>query len=107
MIELLDDRPVLPPRDERGHKGTFGSVVVVGGHAGFDGARTMLGAPALAALAALRAGAGLATLAVPEPLLVAALALCPAATGIALPLRSDGALNASAAAERIDAALAP
>lgn len=105
-FELLEQLPTLPPRDERGHKGTFGTVLVVGGHAGVDGARTMLGAPALAANAALRSGAGLAVLAMPEALLAAGLTLCPAATGVALPADAEGQLDASAAAERIDAALA-
>ncbi len=104
-IERIQDSPTLPPRDPRGHKGTFGSVLVVGGHMGSGVSRTMLGAPAMAAAAALRSGAGLATIAVPEPLLVAALSLAPAATGIGLPLRADGTLDASAAAERIDSAM--
>ncbi|MDZ4753222.1 MAG: NAD(P)H-hydrate dehydratase, partial [Phycisphaerae bacterium] len=50
-------------------------------------------------------GLGLVTLAVPEPMVLAALSLCPAATAIGLPLLPDGTLDASAAAERIDRAL--
>lgn len=106
--EILTDRPRLPPRDAAGHKGTFGTVLVIGGHVSSDAegprARTMLGAPALAAKAALRVGAGRVILAVPEPLLAAALTLCPSATGVALPLDRAGRLDASGAAERIDAA---
>lgn len=105
-VDLVDRLPELPPRDPHGHKGTFGTVLVVGGHLGVDGERTMLGAPALAATAALRGGAGLATLAMPEELLAAGLTLCPAATGVALPAQADGRLDPSAAAERIDAAMA-
>lgn len=104
-LELIEGLPTLPRRDPRGHKGTFGTVLVVGGHAGVDGERTMLGAPALAASAALRTGAGLAVLAMPESLLAAGLTLCPAATGIALPPDDDGRLDASGAAARIDPAL--
>ncbi|MBC7106282.1 MAG: NAD(P)H-hydrate epimerase, partial [Firmicutes bacterium] len=48
------------PRDVEAHKGQFGRVLVVGG------SRGMVGAPCLAARAALRAGAGLVYLAVPE-----------------------------------------
>ncbi|MCL2660093.1 MAG: NAD(P)H-hydrate dehydratase [Acidobacteriaceae bacterium] len=48
------------PRQATAHKGSFGHVLVVGGSAG------LTGAPAMASLAALRAGAGLVTAAVPE-----------------------------------------
>jgi hydroxyethylthiazole kinase-like uncharacterized protein yjeF len=44
--------PYFPPRDYSTHKGTFGSIAVVGGDTG------MCGAPILAARAALHAGAG-------------------------------------------------
>jgi NAD(P)H-hydrate epimerase len=102
--EEITAPPVMPPRDPLGHKGSFGMVLVVGGHAGGDG-RTYLGAPMLAAQAALRSGAGLAALAMPESILPFALEALPAATGIALPLGVERTLDASAAAERIDAAL--
>lgn len=51
---------VLPLRKRAGHKGTFGHVLIVGG------SRNYAGAPALSGQAALRGGAGLVTLAVPE-----------------------------------------
>ena len=95
--------PVLPPRRADGHKGTFGTVVVVGGQA--QAPRVMLGGPAFSALGALRAGAGLAVLAVPAPLLAHALAVAPSATGLALPVDEDGAIRASAAAALLDRAL--
>ncbi|MCC6676247.1 MAG: NAD(P)H-hydrate dehydratase [Phycisphaerales bacterium] len=82
-----DDPPTLPTRDPAGHKGTFGTVVIFGGCAA-PGLR-MIGAPALAALGALRAGAGLVRLAVPGPVLDPALTIAPSATG--LPLAVDGA----------------
>jgi ADP-dependent NAD(P)H-hydrate dehydratase / NAD(P)H-hydrate epimerase len=47
----------LPPRDKFGHKNTFGHVLVLGGSTG------MTGAVLLAANAALKAGAGLVTVA--------------------------------------------
>ncbi len=62
---LLTARQVaawLPARPPWGHKGTFGHVVVVAGAVGYAGA------PALAAMGALRGGAGLVTVAVPTPL---------------------------------------
>ena len=50
-------RELLAPRAARGHKGTFGHVLVVAGSRGKTGAAAMSG------LAALRAGAGLVTVA--------------------------------------------
>ncbi len=52
------------PRSSEGHKGTYGHVLTVGG------SRTMSGAGLLASRAALRAGAGLVTWALPEGLLM-------------------------------------
>lgn len=52
--------PQLPPRKPDSHKGDFGRVLLIGG------SRGMSGAIALAGLAALRSGAGLVTLAVPD-----------------------------------------
>lgn len=49
----------LPVRAREGHKGDYGHVLIAGGSSGFGGA------PALAALGALRAGAGLVSAAVP------------------------------------------
>ena len=55
------------PRAAAANKGNFGYVLVVGGTFGAAGGKA--GAPAMAALAALRAGAGLVTAAVPAPAL--------------------------------------
>ena len=75
--------PPAPKRPADAHKGTFGTVVVVGGSVG------MIGAPALAASAALRIGCGLARLAVPRELLHHCLGIEPSATGWPLALDSD------------------
>lgn len=85
--------PSLPPRPPDAHKGTFGSVLVVGG------SREMSGAAALAGLAALRAGAGLATVAVPAGVqgVVAGRATC--CLTAALPDTRSGALRPSALAQ--------
>ncbi|MBK7403755.1 MAG: NAD(P)H-hydrate dehydratase [Phycisphaerales bacterium] len=96
--------PRLPARDPRGHKGTFGTVVVVGGCAA-AGAR-MVGASALSALGALRAGAGLAKLLCPEPVLAEVIAMTPSATGRGLPVDPDGEIIPHDAAALLDAALA-
>jgi len=53
---------LLPPRARSDHKGRFGRLLVIGGSVGF------LGAAGMAGLAALRAGGGLVTIAVPESL---------------------------------------
>ncbi|MCA9288103.1 MAG: NAD(P)H-hydrate dehydratase, partial [Phycisphaerales bacterium] len=90
----------LPARQPSGHKGTFGTVLVIGGCSA--GTRRMIGAPALAALAALRAGAGLARLLVPAPILDAAIAVAPSATGHALAVDADGAIVPHLAAEAFD-----
>lgn len=57
VVEPALFRHLLAPRPRSGHKGTFGHVLVVGG------SRGKTGAPAMAGLAALRAGAGLVTVA--------------------------------------------
>lgn len=80
--------PKFGPRPRDGHKGTFGTVVVIGGCCAH--ASRMLGAPALAAVGALRAGCGLVKMMVPAPMVVPALALAPSATGFALPVNGAG-----------------
>ena len=62
-IRMLDHSGVLsllPDRDPWGHKGTFGKILLLCGSRGFTGAAY------LAAMGALRTGAGLAFLGVPE-----------------------------------------
>lgn len=95
--------PALPPRPRDGHKGTHGTVLVIGGR--LAGGRVMLGAPMLSARAALRAGAGLVVVAVPEPLAATAMAMLPEATAIGMPVDADGAPVASESLARIDAAV--
>ncbi len=92
--------PTLPPRDPHGHKGTFGTVGVIGGQAAPP--RVMIGGPAFTASAALRSGAGLAVLAVPEPIMEAALVIAPEATGLALPVDRGRHLRPSAVAALLD-----
>ena len=57
VIEPSMFRHLLAPRPRSGHKGTFGHVLVIGG------SRGKTGAPAMSGLGALRAGAGLVTVA--------------------------------------------
>jgi hydroxyethylthiazole kinase-like uncharacterized protein yjeF len=63
--ELIDGdivRSVLPARPRDGHKGTFGHVFIIAGSRDKGGAALMTG------LAAMRSGAGLVTLMLPESL---------------------------------------
>lgn len=73
--------PPIPRRKIDAHKGDFGKVLVIGG------SEWMIGAPALAASASMRAGAGLCRIAAPKDNLTSILALCPTATGFPLPSR--------------------
>jgi len=64
-LELLEHEELhnlLPPRTENSNKGTFGKVFVLAG------SRGMTGASALVGLSALRVGAGLVRLGIPESL---------------------------------------
>ncbi len=60
MLDEEEARGLLPERPRDSHKGVFGRVGVIGGSAG------MSGAPFLSAFAALKVGAGLVRVAVPE-----------------------------------------
>ena len=77
-MERIQQPPPLPPRPLDGHKGLFGRVLVVGGNDG------MIGAPVLAATAALRLGAGLVQIAVPRSILQACLSVTPELIGLGL-----------------------
>lgn len=86
------DLPSLPPRAAASHKFDYGRVVVVGGSAG------MAGAPALSAMAALRSGAGLVELLVPEAVVTIAAGFDPCVMTLGL-ASADGAFAAAAAVE--------
>jgi NAD(P)H-hydrate epimerase len=59
------------PRDVNGNKGRFGHVLIVGGSLG------LAGAPSMASVAAMRAGAGLTTAAVPRSVLSMVASVAP------------------------------
>lgn len=100
---MTDSLPKLPHRPEAGHKGTFGTVCVIGGQCpSADSARVMIGGPAFAALSALRCGAGLVVLAMPRPIIAHGIVIAPSATGLALPVDSHRRLKPSAVAELLD-----
>lgn len=78
QLTPFNQLPWPPDRPPDAHKGTFGTVIVVGG------SPTMIGAPAIAARAALRVGTGLVKIATTEDVLPHAIAIEPGATGLIL-----------------------
>ena len=116
--QRIDSLPNLPARPIDGHKGTFGSVGIVGGCARVanedtlddrpeDGPKNawpavMLGAPALAAMGAIRAGCGLVKIAAPTPIIEAVLTLAPFATGFGIEVDEHRAMIPSQAAAITD-----
>jgi NAD(P)H-hydrate epimerase len=85
-----DVRAWLPDRPRDAHKGTFGRVMIVAGSVNFPGAAS------LSALGAYRSGAGLVTLAVPEPIQGFLVPMIPEATWLVLP-HEIGVIAGSAA----------
>jgi ADP-dependent NAD(P)H-hydrate dehydratase / NAD(P)H-hydrate epimerase len=79
------------PRNFDSNKGKFGHVLVVGGSFGSAGGKA--GAPSMASLAAMRAGAGLVTAAVPAPALPVTSAFAPEL--MTWPLKANDAGQAS------------
>lgn len=75
------------PRPVDSNKGTFGHVLVIGGATG------KAGAPAMASLAALRAGAGLVTAAVPASILSMVAGIAPELMMVPLAEGKHGEIN--------------
>ncbi|HFC12121.1 MAG TPA: NAD(P)H-hydrate dehydratase [Anaerolineae bacterium] len=90
VATLTEVAALLPARALDGHKGTFGTALIVGGSADY------LGAPILSARAALRTGCGLVALAVPRAVRQLAATHLPEATFPAMP---DAETFSSAAIE--------
>ncbi|MEK6721155.1 MAG: NAD(P)H-hydrate dehydratase [Chloroflexota bacterium] len=86
---------LLPRRPIRGHKGTFGKLLVVAGSLDYAGAALLV------CRGAGRAGAGLVTLAVPESLQPLFAAKVVEATTMALPEGDGAAVDPGAALSRI------
>ena len=78
---------LFTPRDRGGHKGTYGHVLVIGG------AKGKTGAAAMAGIAALRAGAGLVTVASAESAIPVIAAHAPEIMTEALPETEAGSVS--------------
>jgi ADP-dependent NAD(P)H-hydrate dehydratase / NAD(P)H-hydrate epimerase len=107
LPDVVDEQymsAILPDRPSSGHKGTFGSVMVVGGMINY------CGAPLLAGRAAYAVGSGLVQLAVPESLHHILAGQLLEAVWLLLP-ENRGSISADAAAiihghmEKMDAML--
>ena len=85
------------------NKGNFGQVLVLGGTLGNAGGRT--GAAAMASIAALRAGAGLVTAAVPAPAMALVATVAPELMTFPLAPTSSGQISAANLAPEVMAAL--
>jgi NAD(P)H-hydrate epimerase len=94
LITAESIAPLFIPRPKNSNKGNFGHVLVVAGSRGKSGAAAMSG------LAALRAGAGLVTVACPASALPAVAAHAPELMTEPLPETFDGTIS-RAAFERI------
>ncbi|MGD0656028.1 MAG: NAD(P)H-hydrate dehydratase [Thermoguttaceae bacterium] len=82
--------PKLPPRKADAHKGDFGTALIVGS------SRGMSGAAALAGMAALRGGAGLVRLAVPDACLETVASFEPSYMTVPLPNDAAGRIALAA-----------
>jgi NAD(P)H-hydrate epimerase len=91
------------PRPAAANKGNFGHVLVVGGSLGSAGGKS--GAPTMASLAALRAGAGLVTAAVPAPALPLVAAAAPELMTLPLTPNPSGQISAENLAPEVLAVL--
>lgn len=92
-VPYITRLPPLPARPDDSHKGTFGKALIIAG------SRGMSGAACLAGLGALRGGAGLVTVAVPEGILPIVASIEP--SYLTYPLAEDkrGRISRQAVAE--------
>jgi NAD(P)H-hydrate epimerase len=88
--EVVTALPALAPRPPDGHKGTFGHVLVVAGSRGMSGAAILCGS------GALRGGAGLVTVATPDPAQPVVAAGNPCYLTVPLPAGDDGQIAPAA-----------
>ena len=96
---------IVQPRATDANKGKYGHVLVVGGTFGSAGGKA--GAPAMAALASLRIGAGLVTAAVPATAMSLVNAIAPELMTMGLRCGENGAISeANLSTGRLEALMA-
>ena len=94
VITAADVQAISRPRREDSNKGDFGHILVVGGSTGKAGAAAMVG------MAALRAGAGLVTVACPKSVQPTIAAFAPELMTEPLAETAEGTISLLALAER-------
>lgn len=90
-MKRVESLPDIPQRPSDGHKGTFGRVLISAGSRGMSGAAVLCG------LGALRGGAGLVFVAVPESIVSIVAGAEPSYLNIPLPEDREGRLCVTAA----------
>src|SRR5258708_300985 len=90
VITARDISPLIGPRPAESNKGSYGHVLVVGGSLGKAGAAAMAG------MSAMRAGAGLSTVATAKSVLPTVAAFHPELMTESLPETDAGTISASA-----------
>src|SRR3989442_503531 len=98
LVTAAKVRELLPRRRPDTHKGTYGHVLILAGSVGYTGAAV------LSTFGALRSGAGLVTVAVPQS--VYPIVASKVTEGIAMPLADDGSALSPSAMARVDGLLA-
>src|SRR6266436_8612563 len=99
-IQIVTELPRLPPRPADANKGNFGRVLVVAGSRGMSGAAVLCGS------AALRGGAGLVRVAVPQSVLPLVAVGNPCFMTVPLPEDVQGQLSATTREELLELARA-
>lgn len=90
---FLKDDIAMPKRARDAHKGDFGKLLIIAGSRGYTGA------PVLSSDAAVRSGAGLVFLGVPEAIYGIEAAKCREAMPFPLPCDTDGRISSDATGE--------
>ena len=99
VLTAGDIQGLLPQRRVISHKGTFGHSLIIGGSEAYRGA------PALAALAAARAGTGTVAIAAPDSITASLASRAPEATHIPLTSHPQTGLTGAGAVSQLMASL--